>query len=541
MWIQEFVWEEVVIMLDNFDVDKKYFVPADKSKHTKQNKKEEKTQKSFAKTMQRSIKKPSTIVGLSLLFNILLLAFLPPLFSKKTTSFSDSLYAYKLPKVDGFSGSGFWDGSYKASVNEKRYYSLMSIGAGELDKDGLSFDQKDYQKSTLNPIQKTLNEYEKEGTKYRNVRIDSYFEVGFVYNIVDLEKFNLITEYENKSGLKVLYPMVDSSKEHFEGEEEANIFYHTKDLYPCNELGEYIDYDSGLVIDNPKGQNLRIYPNYLLDSESKPTYYEKLGNSYQIRVLYYNYYQFNYWMKKGGNNYYCSPSYIFGSDAQGYDILLRTSSGIRLSLLLSLIVFVINFIIGSVFGIIEGYYGGKIDLALFYFSEILKSVPFVIVASLFAKHFIVKGMMTAFVGLLVAFILTGWISIANQTRRQIYRFKNRGFVFASRQLGASDFHIIKKHIYPHAISSLITSLVLYIPGIIFSETTLSFLGIIEFNGASFTSLGTMIANGQNYIATFPHIIVLPALVISVLMIAFNLIGNGLREAIDNDSFRKKKK
>ena len=101
---------------------------------------------------------------------------------------------------------------------------------------------------------------------------------------------------------------------------------------------------------------------------------------------------------------------------------------------------------------------------------------------------------------------------------------------ASAMLGASDKHIMFRHIYPNAIGTIITSTVLTIPGVIFSETSLSFLGIVDLNGAQYTSLGTMLANGQECMSTSPHVLLAPAVVISLLMIGFNLIGNGLREA-----------
>lgn len=530
-------------MLDNSDfiIHESDFRFADKSKHLPKTKKEEKIVKARKKIFLSFLRKPSSIVGLSLLFVLLLLAFIPPIASSRQTSFYDGVYAYKLPKIDAFERSGFWDGSYELRVNEKKYYSLISIGAGSLDKDGLSFDQTTYKKSNVNPINKVIKTYKSEGVKYRDLRVDSYYEVGFTNELVSEEVFNKILTYEERSKLKVLYPLVDTSSEYSEGYSDANMFYYSNGLYPCNSLGEYISLDTGEALSNPKEQNLKIFPNYLLDSESKPIFYKKSDSTYSIRVLYYNYYQFKCWSRVGGSNYYHSPSYAFGSDAQGYDIFLRTSSGIRLSLFLSLIVFVINYVIGSIYGILEGYYGGKVDFILFYLAEIIRAIPFFVIATLFAKHFVSKGTMTSFVGLFLAFILAGWISIASQTRRQIYRFKNREFVFASRQLGGKDIHIIAKHVYPHAISSLITSLVLYIPGIIFNETALSFLGVIDLNGPNMVSLGTLIANGQQHVGNFPHIILLPAIVISILMIAFNLIGNGLREAYDNDTFRKKKK
>ena len=199
-------------MLDKeFTPRREDFVVADRSKHQIHKKSEEKIEKSITKQLKFFIKNPSTIVGLSLLFITLLLAFIPPLASNRSVSYSDGLYSYKLPKVDGFENSGFWDGSYEATVNEKRYYSLVSIGAGELDKDGLSFDQTQYQNAKRNPLKKVLKSSSKNEEQFRTVRIDSYYEVGFIYDYVNQETYDQILEYETKANLKVLYPMINTS------------------------------------------------------------------------------------------------------------------------------------------------------------------------------------------------------------------------------------------------------------------------------------------------------------------------------------------
>ena len=119
---------------------------------------------------------------------------------------------------------------------------------------------------------------------------------------------------------------------------------------------------------------------------------------------------------------------------------------------------------------------------------------------------------------------------------QFYRFKNQEYVLVARTLGASDRRIMFKHIFPNAIGTLITSCVLVIPGVIFSETSLSYLGIINLNTGDLTSVGTLLSQGQSSLYTFPHIILFPAIFISLLMLSFNLFGNGLRDAF-NPSLR----
>ena len=115
---------------------------------------------------------------------------------------------------------------------------------------------------------------------------------------------------------------------------------------------------------------------------------------------------------------------------------------------------------------------------------------------------------------------------------QFYRFKNREYVLASRTLGAKDGRIIAKHIFPNAIGAIITGAALTVPSVIFSESMLSYLGVINFETSKFTSIGTMLAQGQSLLATSPHVIFFPALFIALLLIGFNLIGNGLRDAFN---------
>ena len=119
---------------------------------------------------------------------------------------------------------------------------------------------------------------------------------------------------------------------------------------------------------------------------------------------------------------------------------------------------------------------------------------------------------------------------------QFYRFKNQEYVLVARTLGAGDRRIMFKHIFPNAIGTLITGSVLVIPGVIFSETSLSYLGIINLDSGNMTSVGTLLSTGQNYLFTYPHIILFPAIFISLLMLCFNLFGNGLRDAF-NPSLR----
>ena len=126
--------------------------------------------------------------------------------------------------------------------------------------------------------------------------------------------------------------------------------------------------------------------------------------------------------------------------------------------------------------------------------------------------------------------------MASRVRLQFYRFKGQEYILAARTLGAKDGRLMFKHIFPNSIGTIITGAVLTIPGVIFSESTLSYLGIINLQTSALTSVGTMLSQGQGYLQSYPHIILFPALFISLLEISFNLFGNGLRDAF-NPSLR----
>ena len=128
--------------------------------------------------------------------------------------------------------------------------------------------------------------------------------------------------------------------------------------------------------------------------------------------------------------------------------------------------------------------------------------------------------------------LTGWIGMAALTRKQFYRYRSQEFVLASSTLGASDLRLIIKHIFPNAAGTLITGSALIIPGVIGSETALTYLGIVNVAEFAGTSLGTLMSQGQTSMTTAPHAMLFPALYFSLLMISFNLFGNGLRDAFN---------
>jgi oligopeptide transport system permease protein len=158
------------------------------------------------------------------------------------------------------------------------------------------------------------------------------------------------------------------------------------------------------------------------------------------------------------------------------------------------------------------------------FTEILGGVPWIVLMTLIILLF---G--SNFVTFLFALTLTGWIGTASLTRSQFYRYKRREYILASRTLGAKDDRLIFRHILPNAIGPIVTSSVLIIPGVIFAEASISYLGL---GLQGLPSLGVALSRSQAYLQTSPHLTLFSGLIISLLLISFNLFGNGLRDAFN---------
>ena len=158
------------------------------------------------------------------------------------------------------------------------------------------------------------------------------------------------------------------------------------------------------------------------------------------------------------------------------------------------------------------------------FTDILSGVPWIVVMTLTIIH-----LGSTFFTFALALCLTGWIGTSHTTRTQFYRFRGREYVLASRTLGASHGRLIARHILPNAMGTIITSAVLMVPSIIFSEATISYLGLGFKNLAS---LGVILSDNQVELTNHPYLLIFPAIIIALLMISFNLFGNGLRDAVN---------
>lgn len=218
------------------------------------------------------------------------------------------------------------------------------------------------------------------------------------------------------------------------------------------------------------------------------------------------------------------PKFIFGTDDNGYDLFTKCFAGLRTSLILGVCTAIFCFLFGLCWGAISGYFGGNVDLFMERFCDILGGVPWIVVMTLCILH-IGNNIYTFF----LALCLTGWMGTAARTRTQFYRFKGREYVLASRTLGSSDIRLIFKHILPNSLGTIITSSVFMITSVIFSEASLAYLNLGLQGEHSF---GVLLSDNQKFITKSPYLIVVPAIIISLMMISFNLFGNGLRDAVN---------
>lgn len=494
----------------------------------------------FRDAWNRFCKNKASIIAAIIIICIILFAIIVPLFNASGIGTNaDTRYMKKTPRNLFLSNFGIATGYTKNEYRDTALIQYAAIGIGSLtDFDniptiGEAIDSGDF----LQPVKKINDTYTvqqgKNKTLFYKAVLDTYLQVGFTYEYVEQTEYANILAWQEETGIQVLYPMIE--------ENEYNFYYATTAVsdpnwwYKTNTKGQPVrlnQFGNATTIKYDDVTEITLVDNYMRDSEGNLRYWTYSGGGteetamYKIRVLYYNYYRYNHDGRE--------PQFIFGTDSVGYDLAYRMAIGIRLSLILAVCIFIINFTLGAIYGSIEGYYGGTADLVMEFISYILSGIPFIVVSTLFQMHLAAK--VGPIPSLLFAFVLTGWIGTASLVRTQFYRFKNQEYVMAARTLGARDRRIILKHIFPNTLGTIITSSVLAIPGVIFSESMLSYLGIVNLGGAKTTSLGTLLSDASTIWKSVPHLMLFPATVISLLMICFNLFGNGLRDAF-NPSLR----
>lgn len=227
----------------------------------------------------------------------------------------------------------------------------------------------------------------------------------------------------------------------------------------------------------------------------------------------------------GAMNLAPSAAHPFGTDDLGRDLFVRVWRGARVSLVIAFIATVLNTLMGIIIGGISGYVGGKLDMVIMRGLDVLNGIPNIIL-SIMIMLVLGQGLLP----IIIALVIVGWIGTARIVRGQVLQLKEHEFVAAARVMGISHLQIYKRHILPNITGLLITSMTFAIPTAIFSEAFLSYIGLGI--ASPECSLGLLAKSGSVYFKLFPYQLFFPAAAISLLMLAFSLLGDGLRDALD---------
>lgn len=236
--------------------------------------------------------------------------------------------------------------------------------------------------------------------------------------------------------------------------------------------------------------------------------------------------------------------HILGTDNLGRDYAIRVMMGARVSLLVGLIASAIILVIGSVYGSVSAFFGGWVDIIMMRIVDIIYTIPDILLIVLLS--FALKSPMEKLsatpgfewigvvgvnlISIFVVFALLYWVGMARIVRSQVLTLKNSEYVTAAKALGAGSARIIRKHLLTNCIGTLIVTTTLQIPSSIFTESFLSFLGLGV--AIPMPSLGSLASDGLNGLSSHPHLLIAPALLISIIILSFNLFGDGLRDAFD---------
>lgn len=389
------------------------------------------------------------------------------------------------PKIPGIEKLGIFDGSKKITVGKR----ILNLIANSEHGEGIILSGMPQE------LIDDVNHPDYSDVSQLTVKVDYYKYVNFTQSFVPEDYFSKIDSDDALSGV---VRSINQQK-----------------------FDEYLN--KGYIIDiiGIKSERVRrSAPNgIVVDGVTYYEYYE-IQYTYDVRFD-----AFQAGIQKTPDEAY----FWFGTTNRGLDLFTEIWKGGRISLIMAISVLIVNTTVGLILGSIAGYYGGAVDLIFDRFVEIISSIPFLPVLTLLTLRY---GTATWVV--VLAFTLTGWVGMYGTGRMQFYRFKNREYALAAKTLGASDRRIMFKHIFPNTLGLIITGMALSIPAFVFTEASYSFLGIIRYSNA--TSVGMLIEQGQREMQNHSHLLLYPSLYIAILMIAFNLFGNGLRDAF-NPSLR----
>ena len=529
---------------DNLPIEKFQFAKRNDISHDK--KFDTKPVSYLEGALRRFCKNKGAVVAAVVITILVLFAIIAPLCTPYTAAYYDPRFNAVTPKNKWFENTNFWDGYKQKEVGYLQYIKDYALGL-EIGEDVVKNGKVD------------ITEFS-DGSKLYSYRYDTYNGVGFGnYKPITPEEFEDIQRYQNETGRQVLYPIVKLSDRPttLEAKPDANIYYKTKIDEETGKSVPALDEEGNLQLNywkrsqkiEPEGGTVPQYTSLRIEGEDgvvgadgKIYYYAygrvMEGGNIEVRANIYEYYIYEYSQTDKYDHFVRGtvkePYFLFGTtDIDGKDIFACLANGARFSFIFAIVVALVNLIVGAIWGSISGYFGGKIDLFMERFCEILGSVPTMIVITLLKYH---MGPTNHVLVLFIAFFATGWIGMAGSTRMQFYRFKNQEYVLAARTLGASDLRIMFKHIFPNGLGTLVTRCALVIPSMIYTEANLSYLGIINLESGSITSVGTLIATGQDQYLQAPFVALFPCVFLVLLMLSFNLFGNGLRDAF-NPSLR----